>query len=87
MTIPSPVFMPADSSAIDNAVIQDKYIRKFIEKERADERRTRADGFASRLRFLSMIVIREKLDYSAIAQLLESEASEMERQIQEWNHA
>lgn len=55
MTRPAPIFMPADCSATDNAVIQDRYIRKFIAKERTDEQRVRADGFASRLRFLSMM--------------------------------
>lgn len=80
-------FMPAEHSSTENAVMQDRYIRKFIEKERADERRVRADGFASRMRTLSMHIIKNKMDYSQVAQLLESEASEIERQLQEWNHA
>ena len=83
MTIPAPVFMPAAHSETDNAVV----IECVIKQNRMDERRTVADRYASRLRVLGAMAVRDKLDCYQIAELLESEASESERQIQEWNHA
>ncbi|MEY0267223.1 DUF2732 family protein [Morganella morganii] len=83
MTRPAPVFMPAESCEADNAVV----IECVIKQNRMDERCTVADRYASRMRVLGMLAVRDKLDCYQIAELLESEASESERQIQEWNHA
>lgn len=83
MTRPAPVFMPAAHSETDNAVV----IECVIKQNRMDERRTVADRYASRMRVLGAMAVRDKLDCYQIAELLESEASESERQIQEWNHA
>lgn len=83
MTRPVPVFMPAEHSETDNAVV----IECVIKQNRMDERRTVADRYASRMRTFAAIAVRDKLDCYQMAQLLESEASESERQIQEWNHA
>ncbi|HGW4196513.1 TPA: DUF2732 family protein [Morganella morganii] len=75
--------MPAESCEADNAVV----IECVIKQNRMDERRTVADRYASRMRVLGTLAVRDKLDCYQIAELLESEASESERQIQEWNHA
>ncbi|EJK8623007.1 DUF2732 family protein [Morganella morganii] len=87
MTIPVPVFIPAESCEADNAVV----IECVIKQNRMDERRTVADRYASRMRVLGAMAVRDKLDCYQIAyqiaELLESEACESERQIQEWNHA
>lgn len=83
MTRPVPVFMPAESGEADNAVV----IECVIKQNRMDERRTVADRYASRMRVLGAMAVRDKLDCYQIAELLESEACESERQIQEWNHA
>lgn len=83
MTRPAPIFMPAEHSETDNAVV----IECVIKQNRMDERKAVADRYASRMRTLSMMVIRDKLDCIQVAQLLESEASEAERQLQEWHHA
>ncbi|EMM0851471.1 DUF2732 family protein [Morganella morganii subsp. morganii] len=83
MTIPVPVFMPAESCEADNSVV----IECVIKQNRMDERRTVADRYASRMRVLGAMAVRDKLDCYQIAELLESEACESERQIQEWNHA
>lgn len=83
MTRPAPVFMPAAHSETDNAVV----IECVIKQNRIDERRAVADRYASRMRVLGMLAVRDKLDCYQIAELLESEACESERQIQEWNHA
>ncbi|WP_337137185.1 DUF2732 family protein [Morganella morganii] len=83
MTRPVPVFMPAESCEADNAVV----IECVIKQNRMDERRTVADRYASRMRVLGAMAVRDKLDCYQIAELLESEACESERQIQEWNHA
>lgn len=83
MTHPAPIFMPAEHSETDNAVV----IECVIRQNSMDERKAVADRYASRMRTLSMMAIRDKLDYSQVAQLLESEASEAERQLQEWHHA
>lgn len=83
MTRPAPIFMPAEHSETDNAVV----IECVIKQNRMDERKAVADRYASRMRTLSMMAIRDKLDYSQVAQLLENEASEAERQLQEWLHA
>lgn len=83
MTKPAPIFMPAAHSETDNAVV----IECVIKQNRIDERRAVADRYASRMRVLGMLAVRDKLDCYQIAELLESEACESERQIQEWNHA
>lgn len=83
MTRPVPVFMPAESCEADNVVV----IECVIKQNRMDERRTVADRYASRMRVLGAMAVRDKLDCYQIAELLESEACESERQIQEWNHA
>lgn len=83
MTFPAPVFIPAAHSETDNAVV----IECVIRQNRMDERRAVADRYASRMRVLGMLAVRDKLDCYQIAELLESEACESERQIQEWNHA
>lgn len=83
MIRPVPVFMPAESCEADNAVV----IECVIKQNRMDERRTVADRYASRMRVLGAMAVRDKLDCYQIAELLESEACESERQIQEWNHA
>ncbi|MDU3417430.1 MAG: DUF2732 family protein [Morganella morganii] len=83
MTRPAPVFMPAENCETDNAVV----IECVIKQNRMDERRTVADRYASRMRVLGAMAVRDKLDCYQIAELLESEACESERQIQEWNHA
>ncbi|CCW29793.1 hypothetical protein XNC3_1640032 [Xenorhabdus nematophila F1] len=82
MNIPDPIFTPAEINTDDHAVI----IEHYIKQNREDERRVRADGHASRLRHFAMIAKRDRLDCDAIVSLLESEASEMERQAQEWNY-
>ncbi|CDH06107.1 DUF2732 domain-containing protein [Xenorhabdus bovienii] len=82
MNIPEPVFTPVEINTNDNAVI----IESCIKQNREDEKRVRAERHASRLRHFAMIAIQQRLDCYAIASLLESEASEMERQAQEWNY-
>ncbi|AVL42314.1 TPA: DUF2732 family protein [Providencia stuartii] len=57
-----------------------------IKQNREDEKNTRSIIFASRLRRLSNQVMKDKLDYAQIAQLLESEANHIEHQTQELNY-
>lgn len=82
MTSTKPFFIPAEHSETDNAVV----IECVIKQNRMDERRAVADRYASRMRAFAAIVIRDKLDCYQMAELLESEANESERQIQEWNY-
>ncbi|WP_036770742.1 DUF2732 family protein [Photorhabdus australis] len=82
MNIPDPIFLPVEINTDNHVVI----IENCIKQNREDERRIRADGQASRLRYLAMIAKRDHLDCDAIVSLLESEASEIELQIQEWNY-
>jgi hypothetical protein len=82
MNIPEPVFLPVEMNTDDHAVI----IENCIKQNREDERRVRAERQADRLRYLKAIVIRDHLDCYAVSELLESEASEIERQAQEWNY-
>ncbi|MCG3462041.1 DUF2732 domain-containing protein [Xenorhabdus bovienii] len=82
MNIPEPIFLPVEINTDNHAVIMERCIKQ----NREDERRVRADGHASRLRYFAMMVRKDHLDSNAIAELLESEASEMERQAQEWNY-
>ncbi len=83
MTIPVPVFIPAESCEADNAVV----IECVIKQNRMDERRTVADRYASRMRILGMLAVRDKLDCYQIAELLEGEASRAENEIRESDHA
>ncbi|HEI9768619.1 TPA: DUF2732 family protein [Morganella morganii] len=83
MTRPAPVFMPAAHSETDNAVV----IECVIKQNRMDERRTVADRYASRMRVLGAMAIRDKLDCYQIAELLEGEASRAENEIRESDHA
>lgn len=83
MTRPVPVFMPAESCESDNAVV----IECVIKQNRMDERRTVADRYASRMRVLGAMAIRDKLDCYQIAELLEGEASRAENEIRESDHA
>lgn len=83
MTIPAPVFMPVKSCEADNAFV----IECLIKHNRMDERRTVADRYASRMRTLGMLAIRDKLDCHQIAELLEGEAERAENEIRESDHA
>ncbi|MEY0252863.1 DUF2732 family protein [Morganella morganii] len=83
MTIPVPVFIPAESCEADNAVV----IECVIKQNRMDERRTVADRYASRMRILGMLAVRDKLDCYQIAELLEGETSRAENEIRESDHA
>ncbi|HDF2341518.1 TPA: DUF2732 family protein [Morganella morganii] len=83
MTRPVPVFMPAESCEADNAVV----IECVIKQNRMDERRTVADRYASRMRVLGAMAIRDKLDCYQIAELLEGEASRAENAKWESDHA
>lgn len=83
MTIPVPVFIPAESCEADNAVV----IECVIKQNRMDERRTVADRYASRMRTLGMLARRDKLDCYQIAELLEGEAERAENEIRESDHA
>ncbi|HCR3553065.1 TPA: DUF2732 family protein [Morganella morganii] len=83
MTRPAPVFMPAESYEADNAVV----IECVIKQNRMDERRTVADRYASRMRVLGAMAVRDKLDCYQIAELLEGEASRAENEIRESDHA
>ncbi|WP_340617192.1 DUF2732 family protein [Xenorhabdus entomophaga] len=82
MNIPDPIFTPAEFNTDDHAVI----MANCIKQNREDERRHRAERQADRLRYLKAMVIKDHLDCYAVAELLESEASEVERQAQEWNY-
>lgn len=83
MTRPAPVFMPAESCEADNAVV----IECVIKQNRMDERRTVADRYATRMRVLGAMAVRDKLDCYQIAELLEGEASRAENEIRESDHA
>lgn len=83
MTRPEPVFMPAAHSETDNAVV----IECVIKQNRMDERRTVADRYASRMRVLGAMAVRDKLDCYQIAELLEGEAERAENEIRESDHA
>ncbi len=83
MTIPAPIFMPAAHSETDNAVV----IECVIKQNRMDERRIVADRYASRMRVLGAMAVRDKLDCYQIAELLEGEASRAENEIRESDHA
>ena len=58
-------------------------ISTALELARNEQKQACADKYASRIRKLSSLVIQNKMDYSDVAELLESEASELERQAQE----
>lgn len=82
MNIPEPTFTPV----VDMGNGEDVTMIAVIQANREDEKNVRSIIFASRLRRLSMQVIRDKLDYGQIAQLLESEANNIENQAQELNY-
>ncbi|HBC7441229.1 DUF2732 family protein [Morganella morganii] len=75
--------MPAAHSETDNAVV----IECVIKQNRMDERRTVADRYASRMRVIGAIAVRDKLDCYQIAELLEGEASRAENESWESDHA
>lgn len=83
MTFPAPVFMPVKSCEADNAFV----IECLVKHNRMDERRIVADRYASRMRVLGAIAVRDKLDCYQIAELLEGEASRAENEIRESDHA
>ncbi|MCG9950769.1 DUF2732 domain-containing protein [Providencia rettgeri] len=82
MNIPEPMFTPV----YDLGNGEDTTILTVIKQNREDEKNTRSIIFASRLRRLSNQVMKDKLDYAQIAQLLESEANHIEHQAQELNY-
>ncbi|CAM4070312.1 DUF2732 family protein [Xenorhabdus thuongxuanensis] len=61
-------------------------IEQLIKINREDERKNLATLSISRLENLAAHILANKLDYAASAALLESEAADIERQAQEWNH-
>ncbi|MER3364102.1 MULTISPECIES: DUF2732 family protein [unclassified Providencia] len=82
MNIPEPTFTPV----VDMGNGEDVTMIAVIQANREDEKNARSIIFASRLRRLSLQVIRDKLDYGQIAQLLESEANHIENQAQKLNY-
>ncbi|MDY3693311.1 MAG: DUF2732 family protein [Proteus mirabilis] len=78
-SIPTPIFTPGLVSEIEQALVLDS----ALVFARNEQKRACADKYASRIRKLSSLIIQNKMDYSDVAELLESEASELERQAQE----
>jgi len=70
-TFPEPVFTP---------------VAENIKANREDERKTLIDGFADRQRSLAYTILKEKLNYRDVHQLLMSEAEQLENQAAELNH-
>lgn len=79
VSIPTPIFTPALVSEIEQALVLDS----ALVFARNEQKQTCADKYASRIRKLSSLIIQNKMDYADVAELLESEASELERQAQE----
>lgn len=78
-SIPTPIFTPALMSEIEQALVLDS----ALVFARNEQKQACADKYASRIRKLSSFIIQNKMDYADVAELLESEASELERQAQE----
>ncbi|HGN0432470.1 MAG: DUF2732 family protein [Proteus vulgaris] len=78
-SIPTPIFTPVLVSEIEQALVLDS----ALVFARNEQKQACADKYASRIRKLSSLIIQNKMDYADVAELLESEASELERQAQE----
>ncbi|HEJ0266467.1 DUF2732 family protein [Proteus mirabilis] len=78
-SIPEPIFTPALVSEIEQVLTLDS----ALVFARNEQKQACADKYASRIRKLSSLIIQNKMDYADVAELLESEASELERQAQE----
>ncbi|MFU9121347.1 DUF2732 family protein [Proteus sp. WDL240414] len=78
-SIPTPIFMPAQIANNEHAIVLDS----TLALTRNEQKQACADKYASRIRKLSSLIIQNKMDYADVAELLESEASELERQAQE----
>ncbi|HHS3623376.1 TPA: DUF2732 family protein [Proteus mirabilis] len=78
-SIPTPTFMPAQMVNNEHAIVLDS----TLALARNEQKQACADKYASRIRKLSSLIIQNKMDYADVAELLESEASELERQAQE----
>ncbi|MBG5986772.1 DUF2732 family protein [Proteus vulgaris] len=78
-SIPEPIFTPALVSEIDQELALDS----MLVFARNEQKQACADKYASRIRRLSSLITQNKMDYSDVAELLESEALEAERQAQE----
>lgn len=78
-SIPTPIFMPAQIANNEHAVVLDSALLLA----RNEQKQACADKYASRIRRLSSLITQNKMDYSDVAELLESEALEAERQAQE----
>ncbi|CDG18564.1 DUF2732 family protein [Xenorhabdus doucetiae] len=61
-------------------------IEQLIKQVREDERKHYADWYSSRLDKLSTYVLKNKMEYSASAELLQSESESINRQAQEWSY-
>lgn len=78
-SIPEPIFTPALVSEIEQELVLDS----MLVFARNEQKQACADKYASRIRRLSSLITQNKMDYADVAELLESEASELERQAQE----
>lgn len=78
-SIPTPIFMPEQIANNEHAIVLDS----TLALARNEQKQACADKYASRIRKLSSLIIQNKMDYADVAELLESEASELERQAQE----
>lgn len=78
-SIPTPIFTPALVSEIEQEIALDS----MLVFARNEQKHACADKYASHIRKLSSLIIQNKMDYADVAELLESEASELERQAQE----
>ncbi|ENL7682380.1 DUF2732 family protein [Proteus mirabilis] len=79
VSIPTPIFMPAQIANNEHAIVLDS----MLVFARNEQKQICADKYASHIRKLRRLIIQNKMDYSDVAELLESEASELERQAQE----
>lgn len=78
-SIPTPIFIPAQIANNEHAIVLDS----TLALARNEQKQACADKYASHIRKLSSLIIQNKMDYADVAELLESEASELERQAQE----
>lgn len=79
VSIPTPIFTPGLVSEIEQEIALDS----MLVFARNEQKHACADKYASHIRKLSSLIIQNKMDYADVAELLESEASELERQAQE----
>lgn len=79
ISIPEPIFTPALVSEIDQELALDS----MLVFARNEQKKVCADKYASHIRKLRRLIIQNKMDYADVAELLENEASELERQAQE----